>query len=93
MEHYTLKIVRENVYSEGSVTLNTQAEVVAFAELGINIVDGNLIIGSMSIEDDPVITLSPLKGLTCVKGAIIIRDTTRGIVCPAWKTCVRWELL
>lgn len=44
VEHYTLKIVRENVYSEGSVTLNTQAEVVAFAELGINIVDGNLII-------------------------------------------------
>lgn len=78
VEHYTLKIVRENVYSEGSVTLNTQAEVVAFAELGINIVDGNLIIGSMSIEDDPVITLSPLKGLTCVKGAIIIRDTYTG---------------
>ena len=78
VEHYTLKIVRENVYSEGSVTLNTQAEVVAFAELGINIIDGNLVIGSMSIEDDPVMTLSPLKGLTCVKGAIIIRDTYTG---------------
>lgn len=78
VEHYTLKIVRENVYSEGSVTLNSQAEVAAFAELGINIIDGNLVIGSTLIEEDPIVTLSPLKGLTRVKGAIIIRDTYTG---------------
>ena len=76
--HYTLKIVRENVYSEESVSLNTQAEVAAFAELGINIINGNLVIGSTSIEDDPIVTLSPLQELTCVKGAIIIRNTYTG---------------
>lgn len=75
---YKYVIERDEVSSEGSVTLATQADLDAFGEKGINVINGNLIIGSSFSTDDPVMSLKGLSSLTKVNGKLIIQSSYEG---------------
>ncbi len=71
-------IIRNAISSEGSVTLTTQGDVDEFAKKQVSVIEGNLIIGSNSIEDEPVVNLAPLSALTTVKGSVIVLPSFNG---------------
>lgn len=76
---YTYKVVRTDVPTEGSVTLKTQADVVALAESGVAIINGDLVIGGNALEEeDPITDLSPLSGLNEVKQNIFVYNSFAG---------------
>ncbi len=73
---YTYLLNRADISQLGDVTLASQSEIVAFGESGINVVEGNLIIGSESGEEiTDLAALSPLKE---VKGTVIILNSFKG---------------
>ncbi len=72
IENYTYTIVREDVQSEGSVTLTTQAELDAFAAQEYSVISGNLVLGSVNEVDDPIVNTTPLSTLTQIKGDLIV---------------------
>lgn len=76
--NYTYHPIYEEVSSNGTVTLATQEDVNSFAITNPTIIEGNLIIGTNEIIEDPVISLSPLKNIKIVKGAIIVLPTFNG---------------
>lgn len=76
LRDYTYTVKRATVGSEGTVVLLTQADVKAFAETGINAIEGNLVLGSIyGNTEDPITDLTPLSGLTKVRYNIIINNT------------------
>ena len=78
IENYMYVIERKEVPSDGSVTLTTQAELDAFGEKQINVIEGNLVIGSAGEVDDPIMNLKPLSSLTKVKGNLILLSSYEG---------------
>ncbi len=77
---YTYSVKRTDVASDGSVTLLTQSDVVALAESGIAIINGDLVIGDNNDteEEDPITDLSPLAGLNEVKQNIFVYASFAG---------------
>lgn len=73
---YTYILNRADISQQGDVTLATQSEINAFRETGINVIEGNLTIGSENGED--VTDLSPLSDLKEVKGTVIILNSFKG---------------
>ena len=58
------------------MTLASQSEIDAFGESGINVIEGNLTIGS---DEGEIITdLSPLSTIKEVKGTVIILNSFEG---------------
>jgi len=74
---YTYRIVRNSISKDGDIVLLTQADVEALAELNLNEINGNLIIGAAAGLDS-VYTLAPLAGLKSVKYSLIINATYAG---------------
>lgn len=73
---YTYLLNRADISQQDDVTLATQAEIETFGESGINVVEGNLIIGSESGED--ITDLNALSTLKEVKGTVIILNSFKG---------------
>ncbi len=76
---FTYHVRHSDIASEGNVVLSTQAEVDAFADKKINAINGNLIIGSSSAnQDDPVNNVNMLKSITYVRYNIVINSSFAG---------------
>lgn len=73
---YTYLIRRSDISEKGDLVLNTQAEVDAFPDTKINVVEGNLIIGNN--EDNKITDLSPLAVIKEVGGTVIIGNGYTG---------------
>ncbi len=73
---YTYLLHRADISEQGDVTLNSQAEVNAFPEKKVNVIDGNMIIGAK--PDGDITDLSPLASLKEVTGSVIIGDGYKG---------------
>lgn len=76
--HYQLN--REDLATEGSVRLATQADVDDFASSGVKIVRGSLFIGSTTAvaSEDSITSLSGLTSLEEVTANIVINPTYKG---------------
>ncbi|MFV0364884.1 MAG: hypothetical protein ACK5JS_00050 [Mangrovibacterium sp.] len=74
---YIYKIERADVSALGNVSLTTQAEVDAFAEEGLTVIDGNLIIGKASTADT-ITNLSALESLKEVTYNIVVNKSYLG---------------
>lgn len=73
---YTYLLNRADISQCGDVTLDSQSEIDAFGESGINVIEGNLTIGS---DEGEIITdLSPLSTIKEVKGTVIILNSFEG---------------
>lgn len=78
---YTYKINRTDINSEGNVTLLTQADVDKFAESGVTVINGSLVIGAASAtlaEKDTIKSLEALKTIKEVKYNLYINNTFGG---------------
>lgn len=76
---YLYTVRRTGVASGGSVVLLAQSDVEAFAASGVSVVEGSLVIGSLSaVADDPITDLSPLSHLTEVRYDICINSSFKG---------------
>ena len=73
---YTYLLNRADISQPGDVTLVSQSEIVAFGESGVNVVEGNLTIGSDTGER--ITDLSPLSTIKEVKGTIVILNSFEG---------------
>lgn len=73
---YTYLLNRADISQQGDVTLSTQSEIESFGESGINVVEGNLIIGSESGEE--ITDLTALSTLKEVKGTVVILNSFKG---------------
>jgi hypothetical protein len=71
---YKYTVARSGVAHNGSVTLETQADVDAFGQRGITFIDGNLTVGRASGADS-ITSLAPLAGLKEVVYALTIQPT------------------
>lgn len=74
---YSYSVEYADESSAGNVILTTQEEVDAFAGNGINVIDGNLTIGT----DSPVAPITSLEGLadvTRVSGNLIVKGSYEG---------------
>lgn len=75
---YTYSVERTAV-SSGSVTLLTQSDVKEYAATGATVIDGNLVIGDFSAEnEDPITDLSPLSNVTDVRYNIVVNNSFAG---------------
>jgi hypothetical protein len=74
---YKYTVARSSIDAEGSVLLETQADVDAFGQRGVTLIEGNLIIGRNS-GTDSIRTLAPLAALKEVGYSLIIHPTYAG---------------
>lgn len=73
---YTYKVIKDDIRAEEDVTLSSPAGVAAFAEKGVTILKGNLIIGEDDGED--IESIAALEKLKQVDGKIIIKNSYKG---------------
>ncbi|WP_290540724.1 hypothetical protein [Alistipes sp.] len=74
---YKYLVVKDDIREEGDVTLKTDAEVKAFADKGVTIIKGDLVIGEAS-GDNSVTDIKALATLTQIEGKIVINNTYGG---------------
>ncbi len=74
---YRYSVERTDIAAAGSPILRTQHEVDDFGSGGFNVVDGDLILGSKTETDDPIVNLDPLAALHTVRGALVVTDACR----------------
>lgn len=85
---YKYLIVKDDIRSEGDVVLKTDAEVEAFADKGVTIIKGDLIIGEES-GNNSVTSIEALSALTAVEGDIVINNTYAGIALDGLENVVK----
>jgi len=71
---YKYTVTRTNIDAEGTVVLETQADVDAFGQKGITAVGGNLVIGR-TVGTDSITSLVPLAQLKEIAYSLIIYPT------------------
>ena len=75
---YTYRVQKSAIVQDGTVTLQTQKEVNAFGAKGVNVIDGNFILGSNDMDEkDPIKSLEPLGSLTEVGLNIVVRNNVK----------------
>jgi Receptor L domain. len=74
---YDYSVTRSPIVEAGNITLLTQADVDALAELNLNEIYGTLTVGSSSGADS-VYSLEPLSTLRIIKGGVRIHSTYAG---------------
>jgi hypothetical protein len=74
---YKYTVARSGVAREGTVVLETQADVDAFGQLGITFIDGNLTVGRAA-GTDSITSLAPLAGLKEVAYSLTLNPTYAG---------------
>lgn len=75
---YTYVVVKDEIYSKGTIELKNKAEIDAFVSTGTTIIKGDLIIGSDEESSEEVKDISTLNMLKKVEGNIIIRNSYTG---------------
>lgn len=75
---YTYRVKYVDGENRESVVLKTQSDVTEFGRSGKTTVSGNLIIGSQNGDGEPISNINALRGITTVKGAVIVYDTYVG---------------
>lgn len=70
---YTYRITHDEIEEKGDVTLRTMAEIVAFYEKGISVIDGNLTIGTDEGED--ITSLEKLSNLKSITGDLVLKNS------------------
>jgi hypothetical protein len=71
------KVKRNGIAHNGTVVLETQADVDAFGQRGITLIDGNLTIGRVAGMDS-ITSLAPLAGLKEVAYSLTVNPTFSG---------------
>ena len=72
-------VVKRVAVSANSVVLKNQADVDAFAQLGVSVIEGNLIIGENShVSGDSIKDLSALSEITDVRYNIVVNNSYAG---------------
>jgi hypothetical protein len=74
---YKYSVTRRGVVYNGTVTLQTQAEVDAFGQQGATLIEGSLTIGRIT-GTDSITSLAPLAGLKTVVYNLTIHPTFAG---------------
>ena len=74
---YKYKLERGVVSRDGDITLLTQEDVNAFADMGLTEITGNITIGAAS-GSDSIHTLAPFSKLTSIKFGLTINPTYAG---------------
>lgn len=74
---YKYKLERGVVSRDGDITLLTQEDVNAFADMGLTEINGNITIGAAS-GSDSIHTLAPFSKLTSIKFGLTINPTYAG---------------
>ena len=85
---YKYLVVKDDIREEGDVVLKTDAEVKAFADKGVTIIKGDLIVGEAS-GDNAVTNIEALSALTQVEGDIVINDTYKGTTLDGLENVVK----
>ena len=85
---YKYLVVKDDIREEGDVVLKTDAEVKAFADKGVTIIKGDLIVGEAS-GDNFVTNIEALSALTQVEGDIVINDTYKGTTLDGLENVVK----
>lgn len=75
--HYKYTVSRNSIEADGTVVLETQADVDAFGEKGITAITGNLVIGR-TIGKDSITSLAPLATLKEIKYSLTVYPTFSG---------------
>lgn len=70
---YTYRITHDEIEEKDDVTLRTMAEIEAFYEKGISVIDGNLTIGTDDGED--ITSLKKLSNLKSISGSLILKNS------------------
>ena len=78
VKDYIYTVEYSDVTNESDVVLLTQADVNAFGNTGVTVIDGNLLIGSNAVSDDPITDLSPLSALREVAYNVSISSSFAG---------------
>ncbi|WP_294079823.1 receptor [Proteiniphilum sp. UBA5384] len=73
---YTVQYVA--ISETANIVLNSQADVDAFAQRGVNIIEGSLHIGFQANEDDPITNLNGLSKLTEIVDELRIGSYYKG---------------
>ncbi len=73
---YTYRVIKDDIRQEGDVTLKNASEIAAFAESGVTVVKGNLIIGTD--EGEAIESITSLSKLKQVEGNIVIKNSYKG---------------
>ncbi|MDR1153855.1 MAG: DUF5018 domain-containing protein [Bacteroidales bacterium] len=74
---YTYTVTHSGVAYSGTVLLYTQAEVDAFGQQGVTLLEGNLIVGR-AVGTDTITSLAPLAGLKEVVYNLTVNPTFAG---------------
>jgi hypothetical protein len=74
---YIYKVKRSGIAHDGTVALETQADVDAFGQQGVTLIDGNLTIGRTT-GTDSITSLAPLAGLKAVTYNLTVNPTFSG---------------
>ena len=85
---YKYLVVKDDIREEGDVTLKTDAEVKAFADKGVTILKGDLIVGEES-GDNFVTDIKALSALTQIGGDVVINNTYKGIALDGLENVVK----
>lgn len=75
---YTYRVKYVDGENRESVVLKTQSDVTEFGRSGKTFVSGNLVIGSQNGDGEQISNINALRGVTTVKGSVIIYDTYIG---------------
>lgn len=78
VKDYVYTVEYSDVTNESDVVLLTQADVDAFGAKGVTVIEGNLLIGSNAVSEDPITDLSPLASLTEVAYNVSINNSFAG---------------
>ena len=73
---YKYTVVKAEIQEEGDVILKNSADIAAFAEKGISVINGNLTIGTTN--GDEIKNLSGLENLKEVTGIVTILNSYKG---------------
>ena len=74
---YIFNIQYSAISTSGTIFLNTQAEVDAFADFGVSVIDGVVYIATTDSKD-PVINLNALSKITEITGSLFIGKYYQG---------------
>ncbi len=73
---YTYTVIKDEIREDGDVVLKNAADITAFAEKGVSVINGNLTIGTESGEE--ITDIAALDNLKEVTGVISILDSYKG---------------
>ena len=75
---YTYKVIKSEIESDGDVVLKSQADVDAFADTKVSVINGNLIIGDNAENAATINNLEALSSVKEITGSLQILNNYKG---------------